>query len=462
MIKLFNYNGSVIGEDGVAHKVSEILQYGDEVFLDIPSRSLVLLFCQNTLDSIFFYINCIERKIVPILIDAQADYSLTENIIERYNPDFIFAPSAISNNFSDYRCINKYKSYNIFKNNENIVKVFDQMLSLLLSTSGTTGSPKLVRLSYSNLVSNASSICSYLNITYKDRAISSLPMNYSFGLSIINSHLFVGGSILMTMESITQRKFWNIFNEFKVTSLSGVPYTFEILKKFRLLNFELPSLKKMTQAGGKLSNDLIEYFADFSRNKGIDFIVMYGQTEGAARLSYLPSEFINKKLGSIGRPIPGGRFHLVDENGVKIEAPETPGELIYIGPNVMLGYADKLDDLFNGDVNKGVLNTGDIAYFDNDGFYFIVGRIKRFIKIFGNRINLDELEQLLKKEDVDSACVGKDNLLLVYLLIEENKIIVKNLLSKRLGIHPSAIELRIIQEFPKNESGKTLYSKLEL
>jgi long-subunit acyl-CoA synthetase (AMP-forming) len=195
------------------------------------SRSLVLLFCQNTSDSIFIYINCIERKIVPILIDAQADYSLSENIIERYNPDFIFAPFTISNKYSNYLCINNIKNYNIFKNNENIVKLLDPMLSLLLSTSGTTGSPKLVRLSYSNLVSNASSISSYLNITQEDRAISSLPMNYSFGLSIINSHLFVGGSILMTMESITQRKFWNIFNEFKVTSLSGVPYTFEILKK---------------------------------------------------------------------------------------------------------------------------------------------------------------------------------------------------------------------------------------
>jgi acyl-CoA synthetase (AMP-forming)/AMP-acid ligase II len=462
MIKLFNYNGSVIDDKGIVYKVSDILHYGDEVFLDIPSRSLVLLLCQNTIDSLFFYINCIERKVVPILIDTQADYSLTENIIERYNPDFIFAPSTISNNFSSYLCVNDFKSYNILKNNENIVKILDPMLSLLLSTSGTTGSPKLVRLSYSNLVSNASSICSYLNITDKDRAISSLPMNYSFGLSIINSHLFLGGSILMTMESITQRKFWDLFNEFKVTSLSGVPYTFEILKKFRLLNFELPSLKKLTQAGGKLSNDLIEYFADFSRNKGIDFVVMYGQTEGTARLSYLPTEFINNKLGSIGMPIPGGRFHLVDENGVKIEAPETSGELIYIGPNVMLGYADKLDDLFKGDVNKGVLSTGDIAYFDIDGFYFIVGRIKRFIKIFGNRINLDELEQLLKKSDVDSVCVGKDNLLLVYLLLEENKIIVKDIFSKKLGIHPSAIELRIIQEFPKNESGKTLYSKLEL
>jgi acyl-coenzyme A synthetase/AMP-(fatty) acid ligase len=266
----------------------------------------------------------------------------------------------------------------------------------------------------------------------------------------------------MTSESITQRSFWNLFQKFNVTSLSGVPYTFEILKNFRLLNIDLPSLKKITQAGGKLSNELIEYFADFSIAKGIDFFVMYGQTEGTARLSYLPTESIKNKLGSIGRPIPGGKFHLINSENIKISEPGISGELIYTGPNVMLGYAESIEDLLLGDVNKGTLNTGDIAYYDVDGYYFIVGRIKRFIKIFGNRVNLDELELILKKASVDSACLGKDNLLVVYLLNEDRKTTVKDLLSKKLGIHHSAIEIRIIHEFPRSESGKILYSKLEL
>lgn len=461
-MKLFNKNGSLIDEKGIKYKVSDILDYGEEVFLKIPSRSLVLVLCQNSIDSLFIYINCIERKVVPILIDSHSDSSLIENIIEIYKPDFIFSPLSISNIFSNYNNYNIFKEYNILKNIENYDKKLDQSLSLLLSTSGTTGSPKLVRLSLSNLVSNASSICNYLSINDSDTAISSLPMNYSFGLSIINSHLFAGGSIVMTGESITQRNFWNLFNENKVTSLSGVPYTFEILKKFRLLNNEYPSLKKITQAGGKLSNELIEYFANSSLSKGIDLFIMYGQTEGTARLSYLSPEYITQKLGSIGRPIPGGEFYLVDRDGERIYMPDVPGELIYTGPNVMLGYADKLEDLQLGDVNNGVLKTGDIAYFDKDGFYFIVGRIKRFIKIFGNRINLDELEQILKKSGIDSACIGKDNQLLVYLLNEDFILIVKDILFKKLGIHLSAIEIRIIQSFPKNESGKTLYSKLEI
>ncbi len=461
-MKLFNYNATVIDEHGFEYKVSEILRNGDTIFSNIPSGTLVLLLCQNNLDSLFFYINCIERKVVPILIDAQSDYSLFENIIERYNPDVIFAPTLISSCFINYNSVINYNSYTIISVGRNFNSKLDPSLSLLLSTSGTTGSPKLVRLSYSNLVSNASSICIYLNLVESDRAISNLPMNYSFGLSIINSHLFAGGSIVMTSESITQRNFWNLFQKFNVTSLSGVPYTFEILKNFRLLNIDLPSLKKITQAGGKLSNELIEYFSDYSISKGIDFFVMYGQTEGTARLSYLPTESIKSKLGSIGHPIPGGKFYLIDENNNKIIEPKISGELIYTGPNVMLGYAESIEDLSLGDVNKGILNTGDIAYFDAEGFYFIVGRIKRFIKIFGNRVNLDELELLLKKISVNSACAGKDNLLLVYLLNEDEKIAVKDLLSKKLGIHHSAIEIRIIQEFPRSESGKILYSKLGL
>ena len=461
-MKLFNYNGLVIEEHGSVYKVSEILHNGEDVFSNIPSRSLVLLLCQNSIDSLFFYINCIEKKVVPILIDAQSHHSLIENLIQRYNPDFIILPSSNANKFLNYDHLSKYNSYNILTISKNITKFLNPLLALLLSTSGSTGSPKLVRLSYSNLVTNAASICSYLNINDKDKAISSLPMNYSFGLSIINSHLFAGGSILMTGESVTQRKFWELFNKYCITSLSGVPYTFEILKNFRLLSIDLPSLNKITQAGGKLSNDLIEYFTNFSIKKNIDFFVMYGQTEGTARLSYLPTEYVIEKLGSIGRPIPGGDFYLIDDNGNKINTSETPGELIYNGPNVMLGYADNLNDLSIGDINKGKLKTGDIAYFDKDDFYFIVGRIKRFIKIFGNRINLDELEIILKTSGIDSACVGKDNLLVIYLLKEDEKTNVKELLTKKIGIHHTAIDIRVINEFPRNESGKIVYSKLLL
>lgn len=459
-LRLFNPQGTVIEESGQLHQVQEIIAEGDFIFSAVKSGSLVLLLCQNQFESVFFYINSIERGVIPLLIEADSDPLLIHSLIFEYKPDYIFAPSTKESYFSDYSIEYHLRNYILFKNYQQNPIIFHSELALLLSTSGTTGSPKLVRLSYQNLISNASSISEYLNLNSSEKAISSLPMNYSFGLSIINSHLFVGGAIVMTMESITQRGFWDLFKTFKVTSLSGVPYTFDILKKFRLLNADLPSLKIITQAGGKLSDELIKYFAQFSINKGIQFFVMYGQTEGTARLSYLPPQFSVAKLGSIGIPIPNGEFHIIDENGNNINQPGISGELVYTGPNVMLGYAECKEDLIRGNENNGLLHTGDIALFDDEGFYYIVGRVKRFIKLFGNRINLDELESLLLNQGVQSACTGNDNVLIVYILNPENTELVKEFLTKKLGIHFSVIEIRIINDIPKNTSGKTLYSKL--
>jgi len=457
---LFNPKGILIEEDGQYHDVQTILSEGDALFSYIPPRSLVLQLCQNQYESFYLYINCIDRGIVPILIDASSDISLINALISRYLPDYIFAPTNKGFQFENYFSENQFKSFSIFKSEKQKVLDLHPSLSLLLSTSGTTGSPKLVRLSYKNLVANASSIAEYLNLDSSEKAISSLPMNYSMGLSILNSHLHVGGALVMTAESITQRRFWDLFKGFKITSLSGVPYTFEILKKFRLLNADLPSLKTITQAGGKLSNELIEYFAQLSVSKGVRFFVMYGQTEGTARLSYLAPQFVLEKLGSIGKPIPGGNFQIIDEQGAMILQPGISGELVYSGPNVMLGYAECKEDLSLGDENNGLLYTGDIAKVDDNGFYYIVGRIKRFIKLFGNRVNLDELERMLLDMGIQSACLGRDNFLVVYFLHEDEKYIVKEFLTKKLGIHFSVFDLRVIEAIPKNASGKTLYSKL--
>ena len=458
--RLFHSNGVLIDDSGSVHFVESIVKDADAFFLSISSRSLVLLLCQNSFESVSIYINCIERGIVPILIEADSDSSLVETLVNIYQPTYIFAPGNKTVGLNSYVAESGFASYTVFKSKRQKPVPLYPELSLLLSTSGTTGSPKLVRLSYNNLVANASSIVEYLKLNSSERAISNLPMNYSFGLSIINSHLHVGASVLMTKESITQRRFWDLFKRFNITSLSGVPYTFEIFKKFRLLNTELPSLKTITQAGGKLSNDLITHFADFSAKRGVDFFVMYGQTEGTARLSYLSPNFVLEKLGSIGRPIPGGDFHLIDEQGMKIVQPGNRGELVYSGANVMLGYAECKEDLSLGDVNQGILETGDIAQFDEDGFFYIVGRAKRFIKLFGNRVNLDELERLFSGINIQSACCGKDNFLLIYILNANEKEAAKEFLTKKLDIHFSVFDIRIIDSFPRNTSGKILYSKL--
>ena len=178
---------------------------------------------------------------------------------------------------------------------------------------------------------------------------------------------------------------------------------------------ELPSLRYLTQAGGRLGRELAEEFNAICEEKGIRLIVMYGQTEATARMSYLPWEDAGRKAGSIGIPIPGGKFELVDANGQLIDGADVVGELVYCGSNVTPGYAKSRMDLAKPDENKGVLYTGDMAKRDEDGFYYVVGRKKRFLKIFGNRVNLDEVENLLKKEGIENACTGQDDRMVVFL-----------------------------------------------
>jgi acyl-coenzyme A synthetase/AMP-(fatty) acid ligase len=333
-------------------------------------------------------------------------------------------------------------------------------LMLLLTTSGSTGSPKLVRQSYQNIKANTESIVEYLHIDEGDRAITTLPMNYTYGLSILNTHLHKGAGIILSDASLMEKRFWSLLEQEKATTFGGVPYTFEILKKLHFEKMNVPCLRYITQAGGKLSGELQCEFVDICKNKNIQLIVMYGQTEASPRMSYLPWEYAESKLGSIGIAIPDGSFHLEDSNGKKIESTGVIGELIYQGENVALGYAENRFDLERGDDNKGILYTGDMARRDADGFYYIVGRKKRFLKIFGNRVNLDEVENLLQKEKIDCACSGEDDHLRIY--VSDGNVIEKTMqfLVDHTGINRNAVKIMLLNEIPRNESGKILYSAL--
>ena len=236
-------------------------------------------------------------------------------------------------------------------------------------------------------------------------------MNYTYGLSIINSHLLVGAVLLLTEKALTQKEFWNFFKEAGATSFGGVPYTYEMLDRLRFYRMELPSLRYMTQAGGKLIPELHKKFAEYAEKNGKKFIVMYGQCEATARMGYLPADKAIEKCGSMGIAIPGGRFRLIGLDGSTVTEPYTTGELVYEGDNVTLGYAECGEDLLKGDEQHGVLETGDMAQFDEEGFYYIVGRKKRFLKIYGNRVNLDEIDRMVKGEflGIDCAAAGVDD-----------------------------------------------------
>jgi long-chain acyl-CoA synthetase len=418
-------------------------------------KALVFIFCLNTIESVAGYLGCLNAGHVPLLIDSAINENLTRSLLDTYKPNYIWAPSYLNMGIPKYK-LGDYILSELYEEQH----LINPELALLLTTSGSTGSPKLVRLSYKNLDANTRSIVQYLDLDETERPITTLPMNYTYGLSIINSHLAVGATILMTNATLIQKEFWDFFKKQNATSFGGVPYTYEILKKLRFFNMDLPSLKTMTQAGGKLLPELHREFAEFARKTGRRFIVMYGQTEATARMAYLPHEKAIEKYGSMGIAIPGGKFRLFDVDDNEIVEPNTTGELIYEGPNVSLGYAICGEDLAKGDENNGVLRTGDMAQMDVDGFFYIVGRKKRFLKLFGNRVNLDEIEQLLKARGYDCACTGTDDNLLVALTEKKAINEVETFLPSLLRIHKSAISVKYIPEIPKNEAGKTIYIKL--
>lgn len=445
----------------------ELLAYGELQVLTerieekLQPHQLVFCLSSNSIGSLVGYVSFVNRNDATLMLDAHIGCSTFETLYDTYRPHYIWAPDGfgVPNDAKQLISEQKYALWEIEGNDTPV----NEKLSVLLTTSGSTGSPKLVRLSKENLRSNALSIVEYLHITEEERPVTGLPMYYSFGLSIINSHLLAGATLLLTPASYVEREFWQFANEHSFTSFSGVPYTFEIMKKMKLWKLPMPTLRTLTQAGGKLSNELLQFFMEKYEPQGVKFYLMYGQTEATARMSYLEPEYGLTKLGSIGMGIPGGTFSLADDDGRVIEAANEVGELVYEGSNVSLGYAECAADLMKGDENHGILHTGDLAYRDEDGFYFIAGRKKRFLKLFGNRISLDYVETLLKPLLKECVCVGNDSKLIVYTTdsdFDENTVI--DAIVERTKIVRSVFSVRYIDEIPRSESGKILYKEFSV
>lgn len=448
---------------------NESLTYGglanavEEFYSALPRRGLVFTLCKNLLGSFVGYVACMNKNIPQILLDGSKDLDLVLRLVEIYQPEYVWMPTSRKNEI-DGEMIYSYQEYSLLKMSycEPFVnKALNQNLQLCLTTSGSTGSPKLVRLSEKNLRSNAESIAEYLRITQAERPVTSLPMYYSYGMSVINSHLIKGATILLTDKTVMQREFWDFVKSQKATSIAGVPYTYEMLKRLRFFRMYLPELKTMIQAGGKLNADYVKEYVGFAKDTGKEFIVMYGQTEASPRMSYLPFEMAIEKIASIGIAIPGGTLSIIDGGGNEITTPDTDGELVYYGDNVCLGYAETRADLNKGDENHGVLHTGDIAKFDNEGFFYITGRMKRFVKIWGNRTSLDAIEQLIKAITPNCACVGVDDLISVFVQEDGLEDKVTSLLVEKTGFNPRAFQVKKIDAIPVKNSGKIDYQSLQ-
>ena len=466
-LKKYAENTAVETEHGLRMTYAELEKDSIYVTASMEPRKLTFCLCENTIGSFVGYVGLMNANMPTVLLDGSKDMEIIVSLIEHYEPQYLWMPTNRMDELKD--CLStgsrsaevcSYEDYVLVELGKQSFEIHPDVL-LCLTTSGTTGSPKLVKLTEKNLKSNAEAIAEYLKITDKERAITSLPMYYSFGMSVINSHLIKGATLLLTDKAVIQREFLTFLKEGKATSIAGVPYTYEMLRRLRFMRMDLPELKTMIQAGGKLNANIAKEYIEDAQQKGKEFIVMYGQTEAAPRMSYLPFEKGLEKYASIGIAIPGGKLSVRDVNDLEITEPDVDGELIYEGPNVCMGYAECIGDLAKGDENHGILHTGDVARFDSDGFFYITGRMKRFVKVWGNRCNLDATEQLVKAITTSCACVGVDDKITIFVTKNGLDSQIKDYLVEKTGLNTRAFEVKVIDTIPTLPSGKLDYQLMQ-
>ena len=446
---LQNYNDAI----AIITKTGEKLSYRELVIqvnqfslqLD-KTQSLLLIEAVNELPAIIAYLAALRNHHPVIFLPNMGNNNdVNTKVINLYQPNWIYRRDSTGH-------------WGLIQHSR-IQHTLHPDLAVLLSTSGSTGTPKLVRLSQKNIQANAQSIAQYLQIVATDKAITALPFHYSYGLSVINSHLLQGASLLLTDESVLDKTFWDFFIAQQGTCFAGVPHSFELLER---IDFQtkiaprLSHLKYFTQAGGRMPVEKVKFWTSWATEKKLKLFVMYGQTEATARMSYLPPELAMDYPEYIGYPIPQGSFSLIDTENQAITESNQPGRLVYQGPNVMMGYA-----LCTGDLAKPneltELITGDIAYHNEKGLYRIVGRESRFSKIFGLRIDLDAIEHFLLENQLKTIVTGNDEAIAIGVLDGQLSDELLDSLACRLKIPPSIFLVTVLEDVPLLASGKVDY-----
>ena len=442
---------AAIDDSGRFVTYGDICDFSLEFAKYLSHRSFIFILSENCIGSLLGYTAALTNRVVPLIISASTEESLYNHLYELYKPEYLWLPQIKAEGkdvvFSAW-------DYCLVKTGNKSTPMYEE-LSLSLPTSGSTGSPKLVRHSYRNIEANADNVRRLFKLDGTEKAMAILPMHYTMGLSVIASHLFAGSTLLLSGRSLLDKGFWATLKE--ATSFTGVPYSYEILMKMRFMRMDLPNLKVITQGGGKLSEEMFHALAQYAHDHGKQFIATYGQSECTGRMAYLSPEMALEKTCSIGKAEPGGQLSIIDENGNETFEGEASGEMVYRGENVTLGYATCREDLLKGDENHGVMHTGDLARRDADGCYYIIGRLKRFLKIFGLRIGLDEVEQMIKAEfKTDCYCKGDDERLIVLVTDAKLKDILPSFIEEKTHLFHQRIEVRMVKEILRNEAGKAI------
>ncbi len=444
-------SGNLLSYQDLCDFISKILE------LDLP-RCVIFCLCENCAGALAGYLAFENNGQVPLMLSAHLDAGLRDDLEKTYTPSYYWLPE---NKQVEIRGEKVFEAYGYV-----LIKTIhppyplNEKLSLLLTTSGSTGSSKLVRHKYGNLESNAANVAEAFSWTENEIGIIDLPMNYTMGLNVINTHLIVGASVLLCKANLMDPEFWDFIKNNEGTNFCGVPFSYEVMRRIGFDKMDLPKLHTLAEGGGKLTDKMFRWIAAYCEKSGKRFCATFGTSETSARMSFLDPDLALEKTGSIGKAIPNGELFLIDES--VYEDGSVSGELGYRGPNVTMGYAYSREDLLKDDEFLGEYHTGDIAKRDRDGFYYIIGRKGRFLKLFGLRVSLDECERILKTQfpASDFVCTGDDKCMKIYITEDRIKEKIIPFISGKTNLHNSAFRVLVIDKIPRNEYGKVQYNSL--
>jgi acyl-CoA synthetase (AMP-forming)/AMP-acid ligase II len=430
-------------------------------------KRLAFLLCGVNSETIIGLLGAAAAGHATALIDPALPEHLMTALIESYQPELILGARTAIEKLPDIGEANVGSAQSrtgavewITRDTGSSFPPIDPALQLLLSTSGTTGSQKYVRLSRDAVVANAGQIAEALAIDERSVGIAHLPLHYSYGLSVVTSHLTSGGRLCLINDSITSPSFWSKIENVGGSHFPGVPFHYVALA--RLGAGLVPnSVKTFTQAGGALDLRVQTKIREWAAQRSGQFFVMYGQTEASPRMATLQHADHARKAGSVGVALAGGRFSIVDENGLALPA-DAVGTVVYEGPNVMSGYAMSRVDLGKGDEMKGRLETGDLGRLDAEGFLYLTGRTKRFAKIAGYRLGLDEIEKELFSV-CPVACLDLGEKIAVAHEQESETALKGRVreLADSYKVPSSSFALRKVPQIPRASSGKIDYARLK-
>ncbi len=431
---------------------------GEFAALSLP-RCVVFCLCESCAGSLIGYMAFENNGQVPLLLSAKLDTALREGLDETYRPSYYWLPEEKAAEIGGEVQYRAY-GYALCKTAHAPYPLNDA-LSLLITTSGSTGSPKLVRHKYGNIEANAENVAKAFSWSVDEIGICDLPMNYTMGLNVINSHLVVGATVLMVKANLMDPAFWDFIKEQGGTSFCGVPFSYEIMRRIGFDKMDLPCLTTLAEGGGKLTDKMFRWLADFCQRSGKRFCATFGTSETSARMAFLDPALATEKTGSIGKAIPNGELFLLDE--AANDDGTVTGELAYRGPNVTMGYAVCREDLQKGDEFCGEYHTGDIAKRDAEGYYYIIGRKGRFLKLFGLRVSLDETERLLRTQypGAEIVCAGDDKRMTIFTTDAALQGEIVPFISAKTNLHNSAFRVFVINEIPRNDYGKVKFAELE-